>query len=519
MIKYNYNLRECIFGGEVIVMWERIIKALNILLGKREVSEKNETEGIPESPSNENREIQDGFGRVISDNHSVHDKLGESEARERELLYQQIFSNLKPVVLPEVDQASSTPVIMQLLSGQIGLEKVAEAIDKFVKQIGIRSKMAANAGVDIEQKPLHVAIGTDILGQGDIIAQAIAKLYKIKGLIQQDNVYILDMQGLKKLDLRERNATVDKICAQAKGGVLLIQGFSNPKSKSGDPFIFQYIHGSGTSFSDTETEDLFVKLKANNITAVIEDDQDGIEKLIADSKILRKNIGISVLVEKLTIEQKSEYIVSLLKKKGFDVEPDALRKIRPLLVDLGRFETLASEKSILGDIVAAIVDKHLENIQDENDAELKSIKASSIPEKTVDLFPWAKTFENAKKAPLIKEGVTLDDLVGMEEPKRQFEEVRKTLELYRAMGADGKETRLHMQFVGDPGVGKTTFVHFVAQEYHAAGFIRENKVVYCTAKDLVASYVGHSALRTQDKIDEAKGGILFIDEIDALIID
>src|SRR5690606_26773522 len=74
----------------------------------------------------------------------------------------------------------------------------------------------------------------------------------------------------------------------------------------------------------------------------------------------------------------------------------------------------------------------------------------------------------------------------------------------------------HMVFTGNPGTGKTTFAREVAKVYHALGFIDKPEVHEVKREDLVAGFVGQTALKTKEQIDKAKGGILFIDEAYAL---
>jgi SpoVK/Ycf46/Vps4 family AAA+-type ATPase len=73
-----------------------------------------------------------------------------------------------------------------------------------------------------------------------------------------------------------------------------------------------------------------------------------------------------------------------------------------------------------------------------------------------------------------------------------------------------------MVFTGNPGTGKTTFAREVAKVYHALGFIQKPEVHEVKREDLVAGFIGQTALKTKEAIDKAKGGVLFIDEAYAL---
>jgi replication-associated recombination protein RarA len=70
----------------------------------------------------------------------------------------------------------------------------------------------------------------------------------------------------------------------------------------------------------------------------------------------------------------------------------------------------------------------------------------------------------------------------------------------------------HTVIKGPPGVGKTQLTHIIAKIYKALGFLKTDKVISVKRDDLVAGYVGQTAIKTKKKLEEALGGVLLIDE-------
>lgn len=124
-------------------------------------------------------------------------------------------------------------------------------------------------------------------------------------------------------------------------------------------------------------------------------------------------------------------------------------------------------------------------------------------ELTEDCIPFhrpRRSFEDISK--------DLDKMVGLKAVKEQFRLLKKLADDTKSKN----KLRLNFAFVGNPGTGKTTVAGLTAELLYSMGLIRRNKLVEATNADITSQWRGQSVKMMEEKIDQAKGGLLFIDE-------
>jgi len=109
----------------------------------------------------------------------------------------------------------------------------------------------------------------------------------------------------------------------------------------------------------------------------------------------------------------------------------------------------------------------------------------------------------------------LNKLVGLETVKRTISDWVKQIQVFqmrKSMGLKVPEMSYHLVFTGNPGTGKTTVARIIGQIYCALGILKKGQLVEVDRSKLVAGYVGQTGPQTQKVIEQALGGVLFIDE-------
>ena len=189
-------------------------------------------------------------------------------------------------------------------------------------------------------------------------------------------------------------------------------------------------------------------------------------------------------------------------------------------------ESIPTIQEVYNDTLERLKDM---NLDDNSSIELLDYITVSFPKSELDYSTYisnlCKYISFNKNIPKIEESKSIQDvfrelneLVGLQKVKKSLYELVDLITLKNKTQDDLKinDVNLHMVFLGNPGTGKTTVARMVASILYDLKYIKQNKLIEVSSKDLVAEYVGQTAVKTMNVVEKAMGGVLFVDEAYAL---
>jgi len=192
-----------------------------------------------------------------------------------------------------------------------------------------------------------------------------------------------------------------------------------------------------------------------------------------------------------------------LKTLNLTIDEEAVRTLKRT-ISFNMKATNFGNGRYVDNLVSNLLIKHSINIPDDDDTDLLKITLKDVN----DLSETNQININDIFG-------DLDKLIGLNNIKLELRQLVDYLQYNRKlekMNIYPKNLNLHMVFSGNAGTGKTTVARLLANIFYNLGYIPENRLTEITAKDLTGEYLGQTAPKVKRQLENALGGVLFIDE-------
>ncbi len=417
-----------------------------------------------------------------------------------------------PILLPghEPDTTSLDDVLSDL-DQLIGLKEIKQKIREHAQYVKFL-KLREERGIHEEEKITLHSIFYGNPGTGKTtIAKMMGRLYKKMGVLSKGHVYEADRAELVGEYIGQTAPKVKEVIEKARGGVLFID----------EAYALARTNDDSKDFG-REVIEMLVKEMSNGVgdLAII---MAGYPKEM--NYFLDSNPGLKSRI-KLYFEF-NDYVPQELyaiaeyamERKAVCFTEEARNELQRIILSSYRSRDLSfGNARLVFDLVEkAKVNLGIRIMESNGSAEMD---VNTLSEVTLDDVKRIHR-DSRKLKPMIPVDEELlhnameelNKLIGIEHVKQEIRELVKVVKFARKSGKEVLNQHFyHTVFLGNPGTGKSTVARIIAKIYKALGILERGHMVETDRQGLVAGYLGQSAIKTSEKIEEAMGGVLFIDE-------
>lgn len=393
----------------------------------------------------------------------------------------------------------------------VGMEAVKKNIKDHINYINFIKLRKEKGFEDSGKISLHsVFTGNPGTGKTTIV-NMLGKIYKKMGLLSKGHVKEVDRSDLVAQYIGQTAPKVKKIIEEAKGGILFIdEAYSLTRAKE-----------DSNDFGHEVLEILIKEMSdgTGDIAIMCAGYPKEMQHFIEANPGLKSRFSHYFHFDDYLPEEMFAIAELASKKKGVTITEEAKTYMNEMLVEVYRTRDTSFGNARY---VYSLVDEAKMNLGLRLMSHPAVNELSNEALSTIELQDMQKVFaaQGKKKLSLevneklLKEGLAeLNALTGMNSVKEEINELVKLVRFYKETGRDVlNKFSLHSIFTGNPGTGKTTVARIVAKIYKGLGLLERGHIVEVDREGLVAGWVGQTAIKTGEKIDEAQGGILFIDE-------